>query len=259
MKLRLAIALPFSGILKRSFTGVNDYNVLLSVLHFLKGDDDLSKKIEQFKARSNHASWSLDSGAFSVLNSGVKVDLIQYIEICRYLLEIDETLEEVFSLDVIDDHKQSLKNVESMWNAGVPAIPTYHIGEPEKVLLDYCEEYPKVALGGIAVRKAKSIRLDFIKYCMKLVWPKPIHLFGVVNKNVLLNVPIHSCDSWSWQLGPSGYGRWKSLGNNKANCNKNFRAEVEFYQKLEREVTGKWKNIMEEEGIDEFVMPRKVR
>ena len=76
----------------------------------------------------------MDSGAFSAWKSGAQIDVTQYIATAKELLATDPTLSEVYALDVIGDHKATLKNVETMWEAGIAPIPTFHEGEPEKVL-----------------------------------------------------------------------------------------------------------------------------
>ena len=65
-----------------------------------------------------YRDWVLDSGAYSAFNSGATIDLEKYIEKCLELMESDPTLTEIFALDVIGDHKASLKNTERMWDAG---------------------------------------------------------------------------------------------------------------------------------------------
>jgi len=64
-----------------------------------------------------YRDWAMDSGAFSAKNSGVEIDLNKYIETCKRLLAEDQTLTEVYALDVIGDWKASIKNCEIMWAA----------------------------------------------------------------------------------------------------------------------------------------------
>src|SRR2546429_6210215 len=105
--------------------------------------------VEDFqKARSlqqlTYRNWALDSGAYSLWMVAAKyrrtgrgsswewqtITLPQYIEWAQRLLADDPTLVEVISLDVHENPRQTLKNTEAMWKAGIKAIPTYHMGEP---------------------------------------------------------------------------------------------------------------------------------
>ena len=56
--------------------------------------------------------WVLDSGAFSAHNSGVEIDLDEYMATCKDLMQSDDQLMEIFSLDVIGDWQASLKNTD---------------------------------------------------------------------------------------------------------------------------------------------------
>ncbi len=132
------------------------------------------------KLRSDYVyrDWVMDSGAFSAKNSGVEIDLQEYIDTCQELLETDPKLSEVFALDVIGDWRASVKNYETMWKAGVPAIPAYHIGEPEELLLDLASAYNKIAVGGMAKLRGHT-KLQFAEQCFARVWPVKVHGFGV--------------------------------------------------------------------------------
>jgi hypothetical protein len=69
-------------------------------------------------------SWVMDSGAYSVLTSGLRIDINRYIDDCLKLLAADCSPESVFGLDVIGDPEATLRNVETMHARGVQAIPT---------------------------------------------------------------------------------------------------------------------------------------
>lgn len=194
----------------------------------------------KFQSEYCYRDWALDSGAFSAFNSGKTIDLRQYIEKCQELLSKDKTLSEVFSLDVIGDEKGSIKNCEAMWKAGVPAIPTYHFGEPIAALDYLAKSYPKIALGGVA-RKKIGFKLQFARACFARVWPKKIHGFGYGSEQYVKALPFHSTDATSWELRPCGFGSWAAFGKMSVRgSNQNLRAEVEFYLKLERYAQSYW-------------------
>ena len=85
-------------------------------------------------------SWVLDSGAFSAMNSGADVQLADYIAFCKDILAGPRPPEEVFALDVIGDELATARNTEAMWEAGIEAIPTFHIGSSTQALLDMARD-----------------------------------------------------------------------------------------------------------------------
>src|SRR5262245_13184563 len=190
------------------------------------------------RANYHYRDWVLDSGAFSAHNSGIKIELDAYIDTCKRLLAEDSKLTEVFALDVIGDWKASLKNCELMWKAGVPAIPCFHVGEPESALLGMARDYPKIALGGAVGYKDKN---KWAEQCFARVWPKAIHGFGFGAEKSILMLPWHSVDATNWEIAPCKYGRWHTFGKMSVRGSKqNLRAEIEYYLKLEHRARIKW-------------------
>lgn len=199
------------------------------------------------KSRYSYRDWALDSGAFSAHNSGAEINLQEYIDCCKRLMEEDPTLVEIFALDVIGDSKASLRNTEEMWRQGIPAIPTFHHGEPWSYLKGIAKDYPKIALGGCVGKRNKD---KFAGQCFARVWPKKIHGFGFGSEKSIMSLPFHSVDATNWELGPCKFGRWASFGAiGTANISvrgsrQNLRAEVEFYLELERKARELWKKEM---------------
>lgn len=189
--------------------------------------------------------WVLDSGAFSAHNSGVEINLDDYIRKCQELQDTDPALTEIFSLDVIGDWQASVKNCEKMWAAGVEAIPTYHYGEPVDVLLGLAKDYPKIALGG-AVGLKGNTKVKFAEQCFARVWPKKIHGFGYGSEKALMAVPFHSVDATNWEMGPCAFGRWRSFGGKLSvrGSSQNLRSEVEWYLRLEQRARARWRKEM---------------
>ena len=191
-----------------------------------------------------YRDWVLDSGAWSAHSSGKRVELAAYMDTCRQLLSSDPTLTEVYALDVIGDWKASIANCEKMTEAGIAAIPTYHIGEPWEALEHIARHYPKIAIGGVAHMKAKP-KLTWAGQCFARVWPMPIHGFGFGSRQHILALPFVSVDATNWEIGPCKFGRWNTFGNMSVRGSKqNLRAEVEWYLKLEREARARWRREM---------------
>jgi hypothetical protein len=202
------------------------------------------KQFELNKHRYLYRDWVMDSGAFSAHFSGKEIDLLAYIEKSKELMATDPTLTEIYSLDVIGDWKGSLRNCEQMWEAGVKAIPTYHVGEPESVLIDLASRFDKIALGGAVGLHAKK-KLEWARQCFKRIWPKKVHGFGFGGERYILSLPFHSVDATNWEIGPCKFGNWKAYGKMSVRgSNQNLRAEIAWYLDLEKRARYRWSKEM---------------
>lgn len=198
------------------------------------------------RSRYHFRDWVLDSGAFSAHNSGATIDLQAYIDCCKRLMQEDPLLTEIYSLDVIGDWKASLKNTEEMWRQGVEAIPCFHANEPWDVLTGMSRDYPKIALGGVALAKSGK-KMAWAGQCFGRVWPKKIHGFAFGSEKAIMTLPFHSVDATNWEIGPCKFGRWASFGNAQISVRgskQNLRSEVEWYLELERRARQRWKKEM---------------
>lgn len=188
--------------------------------------------------------YSLDSGAYSAHMSGAKIDLDGYIEGCKELLANDPQCTEVFALDVLSDWRASMKNTERMWEAGVPAIPVYHVGEPEHLLKHLAREYPKISLGG-AVALRGGAKIAWAEQCFARVWPKAIHGLSFGSQRAIMALPFHTVDATNWELGPTRFGNWKSMpGGSIRGGEHPLRMEVDWYLAVERRAKHKWRREM---------------
>ena len=198
----------------------------------------------------SYRDWALDSGAFSAHNSGTVIDVNEYIDTCNQLLETEPGLVEVFFLDVIGDWEASMRNTETMWAAGLKAIPCYHAGEPEEALTIMAQDYPKIALGGVARVRSKP-KLAWAKACFARVWPKAIHGFGYGSASAVMSLPWHSTDATNWETGPCAFGRWFAYGGDMSVRGgfQNLRAEVEWFVRLEQRARQRWATEMDRLGV----------
>lgn len=204
------------------------------------------KQFDQHRARFHFRDWVMDSGAFSAHNSGKVIDLGAFTALAKHRLATDPQLTEVYSLDVINDWRASEKNTQAMWAAGVPAIPTYHQGEPWDVLVALAKQYPKIGIGGMVGLPAKA-KKAWIGQCFARVWaavgPKKIHGLGVGGEDIIMAYPFHSVDATNWEMGPCAFGRWASYGGANLSIRggkHNLRSEVEFYLRIEARARQRW-------------------
>lgn len=205
--------------------------------------------LEQFlknRHRYHYRDWVMDSGAFSAHNSGATVDLQEYTDCCKRLTAEDPKLTEVYALDVIGDWRGSLKNTEKMWAQGVQAVPCFHADEPWDVLVGMARDYPKIALGGVALAKSGK-KMAWAAQCFARVWPKKIHGFAFGSEKAIMTLPFHSVDATNWEIGPCKFGRWAAFGNAQISVRgsqQNLRAEVEWYLELEQKARTRWRKEM---------------
>lgn len=148
----------------------------------------------------------IDSGAFSVHNSGKTIDIEKYAE---YLLEWESMNKKIVyaSLDVIGDAKAGMKNYKYLLKKKLNPIPTYHYGESIDVLKELIDMTNYIGLGGtVGGLGTEGKRLFFNKIFS--LYPNTIkfHAFGVTNKRLIINYPWHSIDSTT-ALRWSTYGR----------------------------------------------------
>ena len=146
-------------------------------------------------------------------------------------------------MDVIGDWTASLKNTKEMWRQGVPAIPCYHHGEPWDVLKGMAKDYPKIALGGVAMKH--GIKNKFAEQCFARVWPKRMHGFGYGSEKSIIALPWDSVDATNWEVGPCKYGRWIQFGQMTVKgSNQNLQGEVEYFLKLEKRARAKFGKLL---------------
>jgi hypothetical protein len=191
-----------------------------------------------------YRDWSMDSGAFTAANSGKVIGLAEYITVCHQLMKTDPTLVEIFSLDVIGDHKASAKNTAAMWKEGIPAIPCFHYGEPEGALLEMAAAYPKIAIGGVAYKRGTA-KTHWAEQVFARVWPKRVHGFAFASERDVMALPFHSVDASSWEIGACGFGNWKQFGHMVVRgSGQDLRGEVNVFLELEERARIKWRRQM---------------
>ncbi len=212
-----------------------------------------------------YRDWMMDSGAFSAYNSGKSIDIERYIDTCLRLRQTDNSLAEIIALDVIDNStstiksytatgtssdakrrsgEASLKNALYMKSKGVEAMPVFHIGEDYNILLEYCKHYDKVGLS-CRFGEPKTLSYKFYDQCFARIWPKKTHSFGWIEEKMLMTYPFHSSDSSSWEVGPVGFGNWKTFGKMSIKGSaQNLTTEVLWYLKLEERLRERWRKEM---------------
>lgn len=199
----------------------------------------------------------LDSGAFTAHSSGKPIDVAVYRDAVVSYRDRGIVPVEVFSLDVIGDWRGTKSNTEYLWANGVPAIPAFHYGEPEDVLVGYAQDYPKIALGG-AVGLPRKEKERWARQCFARVWPKPIHGFGF-GLWAPQGLPFHSIDCSDWEGSPARFGRWAAFGGGNIGLGgkellDNLACEAEVWLKEEHELRKKWAPTFHQLGWRENIL-----
>lgn len=186
----------------------------------------------------------MDSGAFSAYNIGKEIKLQEYIDCCKQAVDLGVRLTEIFALDVIGDWRMGVRNCEEMWKQGVEAIPCFHYGEPESLLLSLARDYPKIAIGGMVGINTHT-KNKFIEQCFARIYPKPVHGFGIAARATILNFPFDSVDASTWATRALRFGQMVAFNKARSGLRgsrHNLQAEVAYYLQLEKEANSKWRN-----------------
>lgn len=231
MQLRLYHAFLGPSDYKRAgrvFTGSDAENVLVSYAYL----PDLGKAKEYFDQLRGWGAkrLMLDSGAFTVHNSGGAVDMAAYQEAILTLKP-----EVYVQLDVIGDAEGTRANLERMRAAGLRPLPVFTRGAPFEHLTRLLDEgYDYICLGNIA--KAEThVRMDWCRHVFAVTWkwmqkegtkqPPRYHAFGMTEPEVLFAFPFYSADSSS-SLMQAVFGRvlrWEPLARKLRSVNVNQR------------------------------------
>lgn len=207
---------------------------------------------EKKRHEYNVRSWCLDSGAFSAWKSGKKVKLNEFIAAAK-----DVDADEIFGLDVIHDYEATKRNLEAIWEAGVPAIPTFHQSSPWSAL-DWCvDNAHKIALSSKGANK-----WPWVQECFARIWPKKVHGFAMASHKAIGTVPWHSVDASSWLFSPSKMGNWAGYRGRQQRVGvanklgehfkRDFWLEVVEHKKRARWASFRWRKQMAQlEGLDE--------
>jgi hypothetical protein len=176
--------------------------------------------------------YMLDSGAFSVWNSGKVIDLNDYVS---YIKEYSEVYNYVITLDVIPGKpgqrkvtvkdksealKQGIRNTELILEKGVPKdklLPVFHMGEPFDILEQMAESFGYLCISTVLDR-APAERVAWVRRCYRVLKPVihkiKVHGLATTTPDLLQAFPWHSVDSAGWAI-KAGMGVVSDFTNGK--------------------------------------------
>ena len=172
----------------------------------LVGYPYMSKAMIGYLQETPFKNWVLDSGAFTAAKGGKPIEIEKYIEDRRGYMKMKHPPKTIFALDVIGDPDASIRNTERMWADGVEAVPCFHYREPVRYLDHLAKSYPRIAFGGLVGVRPKE-RVAWGSSCLRRIWPKRVHGFGVTDRQTRMACPFDTVDSSSWVMGPRAFGR----------------------------------------------------
>jgi len=162
--------------------------------HVLESFGLYANKQWMVRFRPTFASLMLDSGAFTEMTSGKKIDRGQYIAFCQ---QHKAAYAKIVNLDVISGDVASRvdsgkRNLQAMMDAGIDALPVFHQGEPWSVLTEYAST-GKVGLGFQRPIKCAD---EFLDECFSRIQPSTkVHGFAMTNAEYTGRYPFDSVDS----------------------------------------------------------------
>jgi len=158
------------------------------------------------QANAAGVKWFLDSGAFSALTQGIKIDIKKYGQFVleaqkRGMLSVASNLDDTSKNELLTYQNQ--KYLEAM---GCVVQPVFHTRENEEWLAKYLDEgYDYIFIGGMVPETTKWLHgwLDHIWYHY-LTNPDgtprvKVHGFGLTSLPLMFKYPWYSVDSTSWQ------------------------------------------------------------
>lgn len=144
----------------------------------------------------------LDSGAFSAMNSGAKINIDAYID---FIKEHGAKFKKVAALDCIGDWKSTEKNLQYMRGKGVNPIPVFHTNEPFDYLDNLLKENDYLCLGvtGSKLRQPQIIAwlVEVFRRRERINPDCKMHGFALTSAKIMKYFDWDACDSTAWTVG----------------------------------------------------------
>lgn len=134
----------------------------------------------------------LDSGAFTAWKAGTAIKLDDY---CRFIESLGDLPWRYFTLDVVGNPGETMKNYEIMLKRGFKPMPIFTRGEEIAVLEDYYATSDVVGIGGLVQTRGNK---GFVKGIMRHVGKRSVHWLGFSGLPFVHVYRPYMCDSSSW-------------------------------------------------------------
>lgn len=180
--------------------GIPEWKPYILESFYYADKDEIQKLMPYF------GDFLLDSGAFTFMqNSKKHVDWNEYLE--QYANFINTyNVNKFFELDIdhvvgYDEVIKLRKKLEHL--TGKQCIPVWHTSRGKEEYLKTCDEYPYVAIGGIAIKTIKSSQYKYFPWFIDQAHKKntKVHGLGFTNLEGIKKYHFDSVDSTSWTTG----------------------------------------------------------
>ena len=186
------------GVLKKDLHTIPEaINLLESYVMFRQKDYEQWHKDYKLDNRKLF----LDSGAFSAMTQGIKLNIKDYAE---FVKKYEHMLEVYANMDVIGDVTATQKNQAYLESLGLKPLPTFHYKSDLKELERLCKTYKYIALGGLVPIKSEKLVLKaWLDKCFRVIIPHKtkVHGFGVGAFWLWKSYPWYSVDATTWLGG----------------------------------------------------------
>lgn len=227
----------------------------------------VKKLLLSFAFHDKAASWDylkahpdcllmIDSGAYTVWQSGKAICLSDYLRFCDELRIVLPTRKLQFvSLDVIPQNdsydevqsvvEESISNYEKMLAEGFDTMPVFHQGENFQVFEHYRKTAQVIGVSGDnkASSKQRAVFFDEVYYSFRDT--VKTHGFGHGSKSFMFNYPFYSVDSTNYKRVHNGrysYEGTKLNGSWSTDKHLLFRESVSGFIDMERHATELWES-----------------
>lgn len=174
-------------------------NKIPILINFFKLGDRVIKTINDSK---EYFDVVLDSGAYSAFKASGRINIEDYM---NFLDELPFDLEFYFTLDVIGNPKETLRNYITLIKKNYKPVPVFTRGESFEKFDFYYEKFDFIGIGGIAGTQNNRPYLRTL-YKENIIKHHKVHWLGFWERDFLLNYHPFSCDTQSW-FTASRFGR----------------------------------------------------
>lgn len=148
----------------------------------------------------------LDSGAFTFLSNQKKqLDWNDYIErYCHFVVK--NKVSSFFELDIdsivgYEKVKEIRKTIEK--KTGRQTIPVWHKSRGKDEFIRMCDEYPRVAIGGIVTKEITREQYKYFPWFLEQAHQRgcKVHGLGFTSLDGVVKYKFDSVDSTAWTTG----------------------------------------------------------
>lgn len=196
-------------------------NILIAYPYFKQSHLDL------FKNTDIEYNLIIDSGAYSVWNSGKKITLDEY---CSFLDRISKEIKitKAVQLDVFGDPEKTLKNYDIMLERGYDVMPVFTRGDTLETLEYFYSKTDYIMFGGIVIGGKNT---NYIKWFVENNKGRKAHWLGFTNLKFIKYFKPYSVDSSTMLVAGPAYGRLELFNFEGGTYNIDFRKKKKLNSK----------------------------